>query len=195
MGTDWGKAAAVVLVAAVLGGIAVLMFGRPSADEEPRRQAESKGISALPVAPPASSVPPAAAGKPGASVAVNVRSGSAAADPAVLAAFRQGVRSPDSKIRMSIATSSKAPPDVLAQLAADGDANVRRRVADNRESPPEILARLASDSDDDVRLEVARNPRTPVKALQNLASDKAPDVSQEAAAALAKRGVAPAKAD
>ena len=47
----------------------------------------------------------------------------------------------------------------------------------------------------DVRLEAARNPHAFVEALQRLASDGAPEVAQEAAAALLKRGVSPAKAD
>lgn len=74
-------------------------------------------------------------------------------------------------MRSSVARNPTAPPDVLAELAADDYFYVWEMVAGNPNTPEATLADLARHSNWGVRMKVAGNTKTPPAVLAQLSED------------------------
>ncbi|MFM6968142.1 MAG: hypothetical protein ACKOWN_04350 [Microbacteriaceae bacterium] len=100
--------------------------------------------------------------------------------PAVTASkisrLREMAKSPNAKIRASVAASYHAPDEVYAALAADADPEVRSWVARNEHVPCDILRTLVNDEDEQVRSFLAINFFVPADAMDTLAEDSSPQV-------------------
>jgi hypothetical protein len=73
--------------------------------------------------------------------------------------------------RAAVASSPRAPADLLAALGRDASPIVRERVALNEHAPADLLIALAGDPEPQVRHGAARNRSTPAATLAQLADD------------------------
>lgn len=74
------------------------------------------------------------------------------------------------ELRIRVAYSEHATPDILAFLAGERrSAKVRQAVAAHPKTPPEVLRSLATRDDADILLSVAFHPETPTELLADLA--------------------------
>ncbi len=93
-----------------------------------------------------------------------------------IARLRLLARSPDPKIRESVASSSHAPNDLLADLALDPDEGVRACVARNEAASCDVLRSLRADRSERVRGWLAVNFFVPADVMQSLAGDSSETV-------------------
>lgn len=78
------------------------------------------------------------------------------------------------EVRIRVAYSEHATPDILAFLGGERrSAKVRRAVAAHPATPPEILKSLATRDDADTLMAIAFNPGAPIDVLANLAGRSA----------------------
>lgn len=88
-----------------------------------------------------------------------------------IARLREMAKSPNPKIRASVAASYHAPVEVYEALAADSDPEVRSWIARNEHVPCDILRSLVNDPDEQVRSFLAVNFYVPADTMMTLADD------------------------
>lgn len=83
-------------------------------------------------------------------------------------------------VKIAVGQNAGAAPTTLAFLAMDHDSRVRASLAGSTRTPPEVLATLAHDSDPSIRTAIAANQNTPVPALVVLTLDSVVAVRERA---------------
>lgn len=96
--------------------------------------------------------------------------------PTKIARLRILAKSPNPKIRESVASSYHAPDDLFVALAADPDPGVRSWLARNETVPCDVLRSLADDESEAVRGFLALNFYVPADVMERLAEDESPTV-------------------
>jgi len=91
-----------------------------------------------------------------------------------------------SRIRQQVAENPRTDLQTLANLLTDPDPLVRAGLAYNRALPPAFLQQLAEDENADIRYELAENAHLPVALLEKLSDDENPYVAHRATKTLAR---------
>ncbi|MGV9192753.1 hypothetical protein ACQ143_00195 [Microbacterium sp. MC2] len=90
--------------------------------------------------------------------------------PPNVAEMQEMAASTRAEVRIRVAYSEHATPDILAFLGGERrSAKVRQAVAAHPNTPPEILRSLATRDDADMLMSIAFNPGTPIDVLFDLA--------------------------